>query len=48
MGEDTFINNALDKGYKDLEMIKKDYMTYHKRMGRKFQNLGLLPKEMEL
>ena len=28
MGEETYINNALDKGYDDLEMIKKTPNAY--------------------
>ena len=48
MGEETYINNALDKGYDDLEMIKKDFLVYHNRIGRQFQDMGLLPKNSEL
>ena len=48
MGKDVYFVNALKLGYTDMDEIGRDYCEYHDRIGRQFQDLGLLPKNDEL
>lgn len=48
MGEEHYTRNALKLGYTNMDEIKKDFLKYHNRVGRHFQNDGLLPKNDEL
>lgn len=48
MGQDVYFVNALKLGYTNRDEIERDYCEYHDRIGRQFQDIGLLPKNTEL
>ena len=47
VGEDIYIQRAITKGYNNIEEIKKDYKKYLEYIGRKFEDVGLLNKNIK-